>query len=80
LSSALAADGDEHLDNDERAVIDTAVTELQTARDGDSTDVIKAAIAKVEKVSNTYVERRMNATVRKMMAGKQLADVDSSDT
>ena len=77
ITSALRSDGDEHLDGDERAVIDSAISDLQNARDGDSTDVIKSAIAKVEKVSNTYVERRMNATVRKMMAGKQLADVEA---
>ena len=77
LNSALRSDGDEHLDGGERAVIDSAINDLQTARVGDSTDEIKSAIAKVEKVSNTYVERRMNATVRKMMAGKQLADVEA---
>ena len=77
LNSALQSDGDEHLNIGERSIIDKAISELQIAKAGDCTDVIKIAIAKVEKVSNTYVERRMNASVRKMMAGKQLADVES---
>ncbi len=77
LNSALQADGDEHLDNTERSTIDQGLSALKIARDGDSTESIKSAIAVVEKASDTYVERRMNASVRKMMAGKQLADVEA---
>ena len=78
IGSALQADGHEHLSDDERAGIDTLVAELEQARDGDSRDAIKHAIENLEKGSNTFVERRMNATVRKMMTGQGIDEVGTA--
>ena len=77
INSALQADGNEHLSDEERAAIDALTEELERARGGDSRDAIKLAIDNLEKGSNSFVERRMNATVRKMMTGQAINEVGS---
>lgn len=69
LQSALASDGDQLLDVDERTVIDTATARLAEQRAGNDYRAIKRAIEAVEKASSGYVERRMNSSIRKAMAG-----------
>ena len=76
IGSALQADGNEHLSDDERAAIDVLTGELEQARNGDNRDTIKQAIENLEKGSNSFVERRMNATVRRMMTGQAINEVD----
>ncbi|MBX2836059.1 MAG: Fe-S protein assembly chaperone HscA [Gammaproteobacteria bacterium] len=84
ISSALAADGDEHLEATERAHIDALTKKLIEARNGSDKEHIKAAINELENGSSAFVERRMNASVRSMMAGKQIkeieADLDSQES
>ena len=70
ITSALQADGKDHLADDERATIDALVAALVEAQKSDDREVIKSAIGDLEKGSNSFVERRMNASVRKMMAGQ----------
>lgn len=77
IGSALAADGHEHLSEAERNSINNLVSALELACDGDSRDAIKRAIEQLEEGSNTFVERRMNATVRKMMSGRAIDEIDS---
>jgi molecular chaperone HscA len=77
LQAALAADGDELLSTAERAVIDAAARELETARAGDDYRIIKAAIAAVEQASSTYVERRMNTSIARAMAGHAVDEFES---
>ncbi len=72
IRSALQADGDEHLDAQERGVIDEHVAALEKTLQGDDRQHIKNAIQALEKQSDSFVERRMNASVRKMMAGQQV--------
>jgi len=69
LRSALAADGDQLLSAQERGLIEAAAQRLDAARAGDDYRAIKAAIAAVEQASSGYVERRMNASINKAMAG-----------
>ena len=78
IGSALQADGHEHLSDDERTAIDVLTGELEEARNSDDRDAIKQAIEKLEKGSNSFVERRMNATVRRMMTGQAINEVDSA--
>ncbi len=78
IASALAADGDEHLSTDERSDIDTKVSQLEKAAQGDNVDIIKQAIEQLEVGSAQFVERRMNASVRKMMAGRDIDAVESA--
>ncbi len=69
IQAALAADGDEFLDAEERAAIDAAVEALRAARGGTDHRAIKQAIENLESVATAYVDRRMNANIRKAMTG-----------
>lgn len=77
IAAALAADGDDHLSADERAAVDSLVAALATAVDGHDQSAIHDAIDALERGSADFVARRMNAGVKRMMAGRQLADVES---
>lgn len=72
LHSALAADGEELLQEAERKVIDEAAKHLDEQRQGNDYRAIKRAIEAVEKASSAYVERRMNSSIRKAMAGHKV--------
>jgi molecular chaperone HscA len=74
LSSALAVDGAAFLQAAERARIDTAAAELERLRGNDDPRAIKLAIEAVEKASADYVARRMDANIRKAMAGHAVDD------
>ena len=76
IGSALASDGDRHLDGSERAAIDALAGAVrQAVSDGDR-DAIRAAVEALEAGSARYVERRMNASVHAMMAGRTLSEID----
>ena len=77
LRAALAADGDALLNAEERQVIETAAQALETARGGSDYRAIKAAIAAVEQASSGYVERRMNSSINKAMAGHTVDEFKS---
>ncbi|MGA7802079.1 MAG: Fe-S protein assembly chaperone HscA [Gammaproteobacteria bacterium] len=74
IRAALAADGDELLDAAERARIDAATDALAQACDGSDPRAIKGAIADLEKTSADYVARRMDAGIRKAMAGHNVEE------
>ncbi len=69
LQAAMQQDADSFLSSEERSAIEQAAGELAAARNGRDHRVIKAAIEKLESVSTVYVDRRMNASIRKAMAG-----------
>jgi molecular chaperone HscA len=77
LRAALATDGDELLNAAERMVIETAAQALEAARSGSDYRAIKAAIAAVEQASSGYVERRMNNSINKAMAGHAVDEFKS---
>jgi len=76
IKSALTADGDEFLNPKERDRIADAIALLEKARQGKDHHKIKSAIANVEEASTTYVERRMNANIKKAMAGHRLQEFE----
>ena len=78
LHSALAADGEQLLQAAERATIDEAAKQLEEQRQGNDYRAIKRAIEAVEKASSAYVERRMNSSIRKAMAGHKVDEFNSS--
>ena len=78
LHAALEVDGDRLLDAAEREVIEAAARELTGARAGTDYRAIKAAIGTVEQASSDYVARRMNASIRKAMAGHRVDEFKSS--
>ncbi|BAN68902.1 Fe-S protein assembly chaperone HscA [endosymbiont of unidentified scaly snail isolate Monju] len=77
LQAALAADGDELLDDEERQRIEQALASLQgTVETAAEADAIKRAIEELEKVCEFYVERRMNSNIRKAMAGHKVDEFE----
>jgi len=72
IGSALDADGHEHLDEQERSAIDASIMDVEAAIEGDQTDAIKASVESLEKMSAAFVERRMNASVKQLMAGQHI--------
>ena len=76
VDSALAEDGRELLSDEEYDAIVAARNELERKIDTATADELKAAIKQVEQTSEDYVARRMNASVRKALAGKNVEQVD----
>ena len=73
ISAALKAD-QELLNESETAGIVAAVADLERAKAGEDGDDITNAIEAVEQAAATFVARRMNASVREVMAGKSVAE------
>ena len=69
IQAALSQDGDVFLNAEERAGIDAATGALREARNGSDHRAIKQAIENLEAASSAYVDRRMNANIRKAMTG-----------
>lgn len=78
INSALDSDGDLHLSVKEREGIEIQIQKLKDSLLSDDRGSIKSAVLEVEKASNEFVERRMNASVRKMMSGHGIDDVGSA--
>ncbi|MCW8943132.1 MAG: Fe-S protein assembly chaperone HscA [Sedimenticola sp.] len=76
LRAALADDGDELLDDKERASVESALSRLAATTDSASHTEIKAAVEALEKSCEFYVERRMNVSVRKAMSGHSVDDFE----
>lgn len=74
LSSALAADGT-LLNDNERAVLDDAMETLRVARNGTDATAIEKAIAAVDKASDEFAARRMDASIRKALSGKKAEEL-----
>jgi len=76
LKGALADDGDELLNAGERQQIGLALYRLEEVAQGEDSQRIKDQIEALEKTCEFYVERRMNANVRKAMSGHSVEDFD----
>jgi molecular chaperone HscA len=76
LVAALATDGDELLNGEERAGVDEALDDLRALCAGTDAEAIDAGIKALEKRCEFYVERRMNANIRKAMAGHSVNEFE----
>ncbi|MDJ0833979.1 MAG: Fe-S protein assembly chaperone HscA [Gammaproteobacteria bacterium] len=76
IDSALEQDGHDLLDDQEYAEIEQARDHLQQLIETGNADNLKQAIKQVETVSESYVEKRMNASVQKVLAGKNIDQVE----
>jgi molecular chaperone HscA len=75
IDAALADDGDIMLDADEKAPIMQCRDALQAMRKtSQSTDELKQTMLALEKASEKYVARRMNASVQSTMAGHKVEE------
>ncbi|ATG74683.1 chaperone protein HscA [Zobellella denitrificans] len=75
ILSALQADGDELLDEQERAGIVAAIESLQRSAGGDDPEAIKQAIEQTDKETAEFASRRMDASIRKALAGQRVDKV-----
>ncbi len=76
IDSALEQDGHDLLDDKEYAEIEQARDHLLQLIETGNADNLKQAIKQVETVSEGYVEKRMNASVKKVLAGKNIDQVE----
>jgi len=74
VQAALAADGEKYLSRDERARIDSALAALGRARAGSDTALIKQAISALDRATEAFAARRMDASVRAALTGHRLDD------
>ncbi|OOZ42190.1 Fe-S protein assembly chaperone HscA [Solemya pervernicosa gill symbiont] len=78
LQAALAKDGDQLLNSEERAVIDASLAELISLTEESSDQrKIKRSIESLEKSCSEYVERRMNSNIQKAMAGHSVDEFEA---
>ena len=76
VDSALLADGEQLLNEEERLAIMTPRNALEAALEQGSAEQLKQLIKSVEQASEFYVARRMNKSVQQALAGKQIDEVD----
>ena len=74
LEAALQNDGDALLTAEERAQLLAARDQLRTLRQSTNAGAIEHGIKALEKAAESYVERRMNASIRAAMAGHRIED------
>ncbi len=76
LNSAMKADGDELLSDDEKASILAARDALITEKESGTADDIENAMKAMEKAAEFYVARRMNSSVQSAMAGHSINEFE----
>ncbi len=79
VTAALAADGEELLNDKERQAILATLADLEAVRQGSDLQAIKQAIAATDKVTQEFAARRMDAGMRKALAGHKLDEFTSDD-
>ena len=75
LRAALAADGQALLDADEMARIEQGLTTLVELAAGDDKDAIKHAIEQLDKLSQSFAEKRMDHSIRQAFAGQSVDNI-----
>ncbi len=75
IDSALASDGEQLLTQEEVKEIIRDRDALEALIEAGSADCLKQAIKQVEKSSEKFVARRMNASVKQVLEGRQINEV-----
>ncbi len=78
LQAALAADA-ALLAPQERAGIDARMQALRAARNGEDVGAIKRAAEALEEATREFAQRRMDASIRKALAGHRLEEFQAPD-
>ena len=76
LKSALAADGEALLSEEDREAITVPMTELQALLEGQDTDAIRTLTERLGRQSETFASRRMDKSIREALAGMSLDALD----
>ncbi|TVM42181.1 Hsp70 family protein, partial [Vibrio cholerae] len=75
LVSALQADGDELLNEQERQTLLQAIERLIELRNGDNADAIEQGIKDTDKASQDFASRRMDKSIRSALAGYSVDEI-----
>ncbi|HFF2946193.1 TPA: Hsp70 family protein, partial [Vibrio cholerae] len=75
LVSALQADGDELLNEQERQTLLQAIERLIELRNGDNADAIEQGIKDTDKASQDFASRRMDKSIRSALAGHSVDEI-----
>ena len=75
IEEAIKTDGEELLNTDELARINDSISYLKKVVINNEVNEIKDAISKLEKTCEFYVERRMNDSIKSLIAGKDINDI-----
>ena len=74
INSALNIDGKDLLNNAEYDEICNARDKLEKSLESQDREIIIGAIKNLENISETYVSRRMNSSIQKIMKGKEIKE------
>jgi molecular chaperone HscA len=72
LQGALKADGETLLETSEIQAIEAGLTELNELAKGTDKDAIKTAIEQVDKLSETFAQKRMDQSIKKAFSGQSV--------
>tara|TARA_Y100000022_G_scaffold179657_1_gene171064 strand:+ start:2805 stop:4610 length:1806 start_codon:yes stop_codon:yes gene_type:complete len=75
IEEAIKSDGKELLNNDELTRIGDSISHLKNAVIANDLNQIKDATSKLEHTCEFYVERRMNNSIKSLIAGKDINDI-----
>ena len=75
IEEAIKADGKELLNSDELTRINESISHLKKAVFNNVVNEIKDATSQLEKTCEFYVERRMNNSIKSLIAGKDINDI-----
>ncbi len=75
LISAMQADGDELLSDNEKQALLQAIEHLIELRNGDDSDAIEQGIKETDKASQDFAARRMDKSIRKALSGHSVDDI-----
>lgn len=76
IAAALAQDGEKLLDAKERADIQGSMDKLQSVLEGSDSQAIQEAAEALNHASQTFAARRMDASVKRALAGKKLNSLE----
>ncbi len=75
IEEAIKTDGKDLLNTDELTKITDSISYLKKAVINNDVNEIKDAISKLENTCEFYVERRMNNSIKSLIAGKDINDI-----
>ena len=75
IEEAIKTDGKDLLNTDELTKINDSISYLKKAVINNDVNEIKNAISKLENTCEFYVERRMNNSIKSLIAGKDINDI-----
>ncbi len=77
LAAALASDGERLLDDAERAALEAEMDQLRQLRGGADRDALSVAAKRVGEASGTFAQRRMDDSIRRALAGRNIGEVEN---